>query len=93
MGKIFIVYGKTEGEKYANILNQYFKKNGLHSFLASPNSPDIRSGEMFQKRIDQELEDADVAVVTVTRGLKKSIAAMDEIARIKQRTIPIISSG
>lgn len=90
MVKIFIVYGKPEGQRYANIINQYFKKNGLGSFLASPHSPDIRSGEEFQKIIDRELETADIAVVTVTRGLKKSVAAMDEIAKIKQLTIPII---
>lgn len=90
MVKIFIVYGKKEGQKYANIINQYFKKNGLGSFVASYDSPDVRGGEEFQKIIDRELERADIAVVTVTRGLKKSVPAMDEITRIKKLTIPII---
>ena len=50
MVKIFIIYGKPEGEKYGSKIDQYFKKNNLDSFLASPTSPDIKPGEDFQKR-------------------------------------------
>lgn len=90
MVKIFIIYGKPEGEKYASYIDKYFKQNGLGSFLASPKSPDLKAGEDFQKRIDVELDNADIVIVVVTAGLKRSIAAMDEIKRVLGMTIPII---
>ena len=90
MVKIFIIYGKLEGEKYGSKIDQYFKKNKLDSFLASPTSPDIKPGEDFQKRIDLELDQSDVVIVIVTRGLGQSVAALDEITRTISMGIPII---
>jgi len=46
---IFVAYGKREGEIIGVKVNEYFKKKGYSSFLASPDSPDVKSGEKFQK--------------------------------------------
>ena len=92
MVKIFILYGNSEGEKYAKYIDKHFKQNGLDSFLASYGSPDVRVGGEFQKKIDIELENADIVIIVVTAGLRRSVAAMDEINRILGMTVspPII---
>lgn len=87
---IFIAYGKKEGEKVGEKVNEYFKKKGYTSFLAAPKSPDVKSGEDFQKdRIDPTLVISNVFLIIITPGLKFSKPAMKEIryAISKKKTI------
>lgn len=84
MVKIFIVYGGSEGEGYGTKLNDYFKRNGIASFLASRNSPDMKLGCKYQPQIDDNLLNADIAIVIITTEMSNSPAAMDEIKQIRE---------
>lgn len=88
MVKIFILYGGPEGNGYANTINEYFKKNGLNSFLASRNSPDMIPGRNYQPQIDDNLVTSEIAIVIITTELQHSVAAMDEIRQL-QSILPI----
>lgn len=90
MVRIFIIYGGQEGRIIGTTINEYYKKNGLNSFLASRNSPDMIAGKDFDPQIDDNLVNADIAIVIITSGLKHSPAAMDEIQQIQDLHIPFI---
>jgi|SRR2546422_9837828 len=93
MVRIFIIYGNKEGERAGEKVNDYFKKNGLDSFLAAPKSPDIRIGEYFDKVINPELREANVVVVIGTPGLSYSRIARGEISLAKvlnKRFVPCV---
>lgn len=88
---IFVAYGKGEGEKVGVKVNEYFKKKGYDSFLASPDSPDVKSGESFQKyRIDPNLQNAHVFVPMITPRMSLSEEVMKEIRYAKRKKIPIV---
>ena len=90
MVRIFIVYGKTKGEKIGKIIDDYFKVNGLNSFLASPKAHNIPRGVDFQPIIDQELGRTDIAIIIVTSGIRSSKEALNEIDQINRSKIPHI---
>ena len=46
--------------------------------------------KIFRNEIDLELDQSDVVIVIVTKGLGKSVAALGEIARTISIGIPVI---
>ena len=89
--KIFIVYGGREGEGYGRIVNDYFKKNNIGSFLASRQSPDMHAGADVPSRIDDNLLNSEIAIIVITSELESSDIAMSEIHQIQnQLMIPYV---
>lgn len=83
--KIFIVYGGREGEGYAQIINDYFKKKNIGSFLASRQSPDMPAGVDVPSIIDEHLLKSEIAIIIITPELRDSDEAMSEIHQIQHQ--------
>lgn len=89
--RIFIAYGKGEGQKVGVKVNNYFKTQDYTSFLAAPKSPDVKSGENFQQdRIDPNLAEANAFIIIITPGMKFSKEVMKEIRYAIKNNIAII---
>ena len=91
MVRIFVVYGGREGEGYATTIRNYFRVNNIDAFLASGISADMHAGADVPSRIDQNLVNAQIAIIVITPELGDSEAAMSEIELIQdQLGIPYV---
>ncbi len=82
MAKIFISY-KSESHpdtQLAHVFHTHLKKAGLEPFVAEV---DIRLGENWDKRIEQELKDCDYFILLMSENAIASEMVVEEVRRAK----------
>ena len=62
MINVFIGYGGPEAQRVADDLQQFLFHEGLNPFLASPQSPSLRSIDSFDNEIRKNLLNCEIVV-------------------------------
>jgi len=89
--RVFICYGKKQGEQIGKRLRKYLRNQGMDAFLASPLSPDIPAGADRDKFIDQRLFSSHVVVPICDSGIHRSTPAKKELSKAIDKGIPIVA--
>lgn len=91
MLRVFICYGKKEGEKIGNRVRRYLRTQGMDAFLASPRSPDIPAGVDRDTFIEQKLFSSHAVVPICDSEIHRSRPARGELRKAIEKGIPIVA--